>query len=151
MSQLQAGFLGFSYWRSDSAARTLAADQVPLWAVLNGVDLAYFLKTTLVILPLAHRTSLLTVLRRFRSGDGIVVFGPNLRPIFSTWPDEITHVVMQAAVVSDIALPPYDDEADWFCDDSLEVTLSRYAAAECCISDNRSGPFLVYDNCQRTL
>jgi len=123
MIQLQDGERSFSYWRSDSAARTLAADPVPLQAALDNADLAYFSGITLPILPPADRARLLIALRRFRSGGGIVVFDPNLRPKLWASPDEMTKTVMQAAAVSDIALPSYDDEAHWFGDDSPEATL----------------------------
>ena len=123
MIQLQDGERSFSYWRSDSAARSLAADPVPLQAALDNADLAYFSGITLAILPPADRARLLIALRRFRSGGGIVVFDPNLRPKLWASPDEMTKTVMQAAAVSDIALPSYDDEAHWFGDDSPEATL----------------------------
>ena len=151
--QLQAGERSFSYWRNDSAARTLAADPVRLQVALDGADLVYFSGITLAILPPVDRTSLLTVLRRFRSGGGIVVFDPNLRPKLWTSPDEMAHAVMQAAAVSDIALPSYDDEANWFGDDSLEATLHRYASARvgCCIVKNGSGRILACDNGYRMI
>ena len=151
MIQLQAGERSFSYWRSDSAARTLAADPVPLQAALDGADLAYFSGITLAILPPWDRSRFLTVLRRFRSGGGIVVFDPNLRPKLWASPDEMTQTVMQAAAVSDIALPSYDDEAHWFGDDSPEATLQRYAAAQvgCCIVKNGSARILAGEDDRR--
>jgi 2-dehydro-3-deoxygluconokinase len=78
---------------------------LPLQAALDNVDLAYFTGITLAILPPADRTRLLTALRRFRSGGGIVVFDPNLRPKLWASADEMIQTVMQAAAVSDIALP----------------------------------------------
>ena len=147
MIQLQAGERSFSYWRSDSAARTLAADPVPLRAALDNADLAYLSGITLAILPPAGRSRLLAALRRFRSSGGIVVFDPNLRPKLWTSPDEMTHAVMQAAAVSNIALPAYDDEVRWFGDDSPEATLQRYLGAQvgCCIVKNGAGLITAYD------
>ena len=146
--QLQAGERSFSYWRSDSAARTLAADSQPLQAALDRADFAYFSGITLAILPPSDRTSFLTVLRQFRSGGGIVVFDPNLRPKLWTSPVEMTHAVMQAAAVSDIVLPSYDDETHWFGDHSPEVTVQRYLAAQvgCCIVKNGSGHITAVDS-----
>jgi 2-dehydro-3-deoxygluconokinase len=151
MIQLLSGERSFSYWRSDSAARSLAADSVPLQAALDNADLTYFSGITLAILPPADRTRLLNALRRFRSGGGIVVFDPNLRPKLWTSPDEMTQTVMQAAAVSDIALPSYDDEAHWFGDDSPEETLQRYATAQvgCCIVKNGSGRILAGEDDRR--
>ena len=105
MIQLQDGERSFCYWRSDSAARTLAADPVPLQAALGSADLAYFSGITLAILPPADRSRFLTVLRQFRSGGGIIVFDPNLRPKLWASLGEMTQAVMQAAAASDIALP----------------------------------------------
>ena len=153
MIQLQDGERSFCYWRSDSAARTLAADPVPLQAALDGADLAYFSGITLAILPPADRSRFLTVLRQFRSGGGIVVFDPNLRPKLWASPDEMTQAVMQAAAVSDIALPSYYDEAHWFGDGSPEATLQRYVAAQvgCCIVKNGSDRILAGDGGQRMI
>ena len=151
MIQLQAGERSFFYWRSDSAARTLAADPGPLRAVLDEADLAYFSGITLAILPRADRSHFLSVLRRFRSGGGIVVFDPNLRRKLWDSADEMTHAVMQAAAVSDIVMPSFDDEAHWFGDDSPAATLKRYTEAQvgCCIVKNGSGCITAYDNGQR--
>ena len=151
MIQLQDGERSFSYWRSDSAARSLATDPMPLQAALDNADLAYFSGITLPILPPADRARLLIALRRFRSGGGIVVFDPNLRPKLWASPDEMTQTVMQAAAVSDIALPSYDDEAHWFGDHSPEATLQRYATTQvgCCIVKNGSGRILAGEDDRR--
>ena len=151
MIQLGGGERSFCYWRSDSAARTLAADPVPLQAALDGAGIAYFSGITLAILPPADRSRLLKVLRQFRNGGGIVVFDPNLRPKLWASPDEMTQTVMQAAAVSDIALPSYDDEAHWFGDDSPEATVQRYATAQvgCCIVKNGSGRILAVEDDRR--
>jgi 2-dehydro-3-deoxygluconokinase len=153
MIQLREGERSFSYWRSESAARTLAADPVPLQAALDGADLAYFSGITLAILPPADRFRFLRVLRQFRNGGGIVAFDPNLRLKLWASQDEMIHAVMQAAAVSDIALPSYDDEAHWFGDVSPEATLQRYAAAQvgCCIVKNGSGQILAGDGGQRII
>jgi 2-dehydro-3-deoxygluconokinase len=147
MIQLHAGERRFFYWRGNSAARTLAADILALRTALEGADLAYFSGITLAILPPADRSRLLTELLQFRSVGGIVVFDPNLRPELWASPDEMTLAVMQAAAVSDIAMPSYDDEAHWFGDDSPKATLQRYAAAQvaCCIVKNGSGRITAFD------
>ena len=151
MIQLQDGERSFSYWRSDSAARTLAADPVPLQAALDGAGLAYFSGVTLAILPPADRTRFLTVLRRFRDSGGLVVFDPNLRLKLWPSPQEMTEAVMQAAAVSDIELPSYDDEAQWFGDGNPAATLERYLRAQvgCCVVKNGADRLLFAEGGQR--
>ena len=151
MIQLQNGERSFSYWRSDSAARSLAARPAPLQAALDGADLAYFSGITLAILPSEDRTRFLTVLRWFRDSGGRVVFDPNLRPKLWASPQEMTEAVMQAAAISDIALPSYDDEAQWFGDENPAATLERYLRAQggCCVVKNGADRLLVAEGGQR--
>ena len=151
MIQLRDGERSFCYWRGDSAARTLAADPRSLQAALDGADLAYFSGISLAILPPTDRNRLLTVLSGFRNAGGVVAFDPNLRLKLWKSPVEMTQAVMQAAAVSDIVLPSYDDEAQWFGDESLEATADRYAAAKvgCRIIKNGSGRILACDTGQR--
>ena len=150
MTHLEDGERSFSYWRSDSAARSLAADPVPLQEALDNADLAYFSGITLAILPPADRARLLTTLRRFRSGGGIVIFDPNVRPKLWKSPDEMTQSLIQAATVSNIALPSFDDDAHWFGDDNPEDTIRRYAAAgvNCCVVKNGAGRIYAFDTGQ---
>ena len=151
MIQLQNGERSFSYWRSDSAARSLAARPAPLQAALDGADLAYFSGITLAILPSEDRTRFLTVLRWFRDSGGRVVFDPNLRPKLWASPQEMTEAVMQAAAISDIALPSYDDEAQWFGDENPAATLERYLVVQggCCVVKNGVDRLLVGEGGQR--
>lgn len=150
MIQLLRGERSFSYWRSDSAARTLAADLLPLQAALKGADFAYFSGITMAILPQEDRNGFLTVLRRFRDSGGCVVFDPNLRPKLWASPQEMTESVMQAAAVSDIVLPSYDDEAQWFGDENPAATLDRYLRVQggCCVVKNGADRLLVAEGGQ---
>ena len=153
MIELEGGERDFFYWRNDSAACTLAADPVLLQAALDGADLAYFSGITLAILPPSDRANLMKVLHQFRCGGGIVVFDPNLRPKLWISPSDMTYAVMQAASISDIVLPSYGDEADWFGDDSPETTLRRYVSAQvgCCIVKNGSGSIFAYAGGQQII
>ena len=147
MIHLQSGQRSFSYWRGESAARTLAADSFPLQETLHGADFAYFSGITLAILPPTDRSRFLTVLQKFRRYGGTVAFDPNLRPALWDSPDDMTQAVMQAATVSDIVLPSYEDEAEWFGDENLQATVSRYAMKQvgCCIVKNGCGDILAFD------
>jgi len=127
MISLENGERSFSYWRSASAARTLADD-------LNALpckpgDMAFFSGITMAVLPDAGCTRLLSVLAEAREAGVTVVFDPNLRP--RLWPDTETMCaqVMAAASVSDIALPSFEDEQGYFGDADIVATANRYSDA----------------------
>jgi len=126
MIQLSEGERSFSYWRGQSAARTLAGDAKTLQAALDDADIAYFSGITLAILPEQDRSTLLNVLRGFRAGGGMVVFDPNLRP--RLWADTTSMpcAITEAATVCDIVLPSFEDEAEWFKDITPADTAKRY-------------------------
>lgn len=126
---LNEGERSFSYWRGHSAARTLANDPDHLASEMADADLIYFSGITLAILPADRRVALLDSLRNARSAGKAVAFDPNLRP--KLWEDAETmkRVTMQGAAVSDITLPSYEDETDWFNDASPRATVERYLKA----------------------
>ncbi|QCO56972.1 sugar kinase (plasmid) [Pseudorhodobacter turbinis] len=129
MISLDNGERSFSYWRSQSAARQLAADPQALERAMDQTDVIYFSGITLAILDPASRETLLAALRHARAAGKTVAFDPNLRPRLWADPAEMTRVVMQGAAVSDIALPSFEDEASWFGDNDPEATAARYADA----------------------
>lgn len=142
--ELTGGERSFAYWRGESAARTLAADGMALAAALDGARLAYLSGITLAILPDGDRARLLDALATFRAAGGTVAFDPNLRP--RLWPsgEAMCAAVMQAAGVADIALPSFDDEAQWFGDADPAATAARYAGAGVAtvVVKNGAGPIL---------
>lgn len=144
--QLEDGERSFSYWRGQSAARTLAQDAEALNEALHGADMAYFSGITVAILPAEDRLRLLDALARFRAAGGMVVFDPNLRPRLWDSPDRMTQAIMAAAAVSDIALPSFEDEHVWFNDADPEATARRYAGqgAQTVIVKNGPGDILSF-------
>lgn len=145
MIQLQDGERSFSYWRGQSAARTLASDETALTLALEGADMVYFSGITMAILPPEDRARLLAVLAAFRARGGMVVFDPNLRPKLWTSPAEMTEAITQAAGISSTVLPSHEDEAAWFGDADLAATAARYAASgvQCVVVKNGGGQMLV--------
>lgn len=123
-----AGERSFSYWRSDSAARGLAASLAPVRAALHGADLVYLSGITLAILPPADRARLLAALGPRGARPFRLAFDPNIRP--RLWPDLATaaDAVTRLAVRADILLPTHDDEAMAFGDADASATLARYRA-----------------------
>ncbi len=127
MIQLQDGERSFSYWRGQSAARTLARSSIALTKALAGTDIVYFSGITMAILPPQDRLRLLAAFGQFRAGGGEVVFDPNLRPRLWSDPNGMTDTITSAAQVSTTILPSYEDEATWFGDTTPADTARRYA------------------------
>lgn len=137
------GERSFAYWRGASAARLLAEDGAMLAARLQGVDLAYFSGITLAILDDAGRSRLFSALAAARAEGTKIAFDPNLRP--ALWPDAQTMcgAVMQAAMVADVILPSFDDEARWFGDADPAATLARYGQTTEVVVKNGAGTMLA--------
>ena len=144
MISLDQGERSFSYWRGQSAAKALADDVAALDAAMAASDLVYFSGITLAILTPEARERLLAAVAKARAAGKIVAFDPNLRPRLWSSDTEMTQTIMQAAAVSDIVLPSFEDEADWFSDASPKATADRYleAGAITVIVKNGSDPVL---------
>lgn len=125
---LDEGERSFSYWRGQSAARSLADDAATLDTAMMDADLIYFSGITLAILTADKCAQLLGALRKARAAGKTIAFDPNLRP--KLWPSEaqMKATIMEGAAVSDLALPSFEDEADWFGDANPEATADRYFA-----------------------
>ncbi len=125
---LRDGERSFSYWRDAAAARQLA-DAASLDKAMRDADLIYFSGITLAIVGRDGRRTLLDALRRGRAAGKTVAFDPNLRPRLWANSGEMCEAVMDAARVSDIALPSFEDEAVHFGDGDAGGTADRYASA----------------------
>ena len=128
MIELREGERSFTYWRDNSAARTLADDPARLAAGLAGADVIYVSGITLGILTEAARGHLLAALEGARGRGARVVFDPNLRPRLWRSGAEMCAATTEAARRADIVLPSHEDEAAWFGDASVAATALRYLA-----------------------
>ena len=139
MISLKDGERSFAYWRSVAAARSLADDLETLPDLVPG-DMAFFSGITMAILPDSGRERLLEVLETARKSGIQVAFDPNLRP--RLWPDTDTmcHWITRAAGVSDIALPSFEDEADYFGDTDPDATARRYTGSGVSLIVVKNGP-----------
>ncbi len=129
MISLNNGERSFSYWRGQSAARTLADDPARLAQAMANADVIYFSGITIAILSAEGRATLMSALRDARAQGKAIAFDPNLRPKLWASADDMRAAVMEAASVSDIALPSFEDEASWFDDASPQATAQRYLDA----------------------
>ena len=144
MIELADGERSFSYWRSQSAARLLAADPSALDARIKNRDMIYFSGITLAILEGQGRGNLMSALGKARATGTTIVFDPNLRPKLWDSLDVMCDEVMQAATVSDIVLPSHDDEATFFGDKDPRATVDRYLSqgAKTVVGKNGEGEIL---------
>ncbi len=147
------GERSFTYWRSESAARELAADPAFLTTAMEGQRLIYFSGITLAILSSAGRSSLLNCLRAVRAAGSTVAFDPNLRP--ALWDDLPTMrtTITEAASGADIILPSFDDEQHHFYDRDPHGTIARYrtVGADAVIVKNGAGPVAAWDRLEGML
>ncbi|MGV8988722.1 MAG: sugar kinase [Cypionkella sp.] len=134
------GERSFSYWRDRSAARQLAEDKGLLQQATQAADLVYFSGITLAILDATGRETLLDAMASARASGKTIAFDPNLRPRLWASTAEMTHTIMQAAAVSDMVLPSFDDEAAHFGDPNIDATLERYASAGATTVVVKNGP-----------
>jgi 2-dehydro-3-deoxygluconokinase len=128
MIHLDKGERSFSYWRSASAARSLADDAAALAAAMDEAEIIYFSGITLAILPTEGRATLLRLAAEQKAKGKIVAFDPNLRPRLWTSAEEMRTVVSDGAKAASIVMPGFDDEAVHFGDASVDVTVERYRA-----------------------
>lgn len=144
MIEITDGERSFTYWRDQSAAKTLADDRAALSNAFAAADTIYFSGITMAILPEAGRANLLEEMGKARAMGKTIVFDPNLRPRLWTSIDEMRDVTMKAASVSDILLPSFDDEAATFGDADLDACADRYlaAGAKTVLLKNGGGPML---------
>lgn len=128
MIHLDKGERSFSYWRSNAAARRLADDADWLEEAIGVADAIFFSGITLAILPPLGRRNLLRVLREARLRGCTIAFDPNIRA--RLWEDAETlhRSISQAASVSNLLLPSFDDEKLHFGDPDPQATIARYQA-----------------------
>lgn len=123
------GERSFTYYRSDSAARTLfSSGYTNAHATeIEAADLIYFSGITLSILSPEARERLLRVIDVARGRGAKIAFDSNYRA--QSWPraeaakENFTEVYSR----TDIALPSFDDERLLFGDESIAACANRVA------------------------
>ena len=145
MIHLESGERSFSYWRENSAARLLAADNARLAETIDTASAIYFSGITLAILPENDALALIDRLKSARSRGKTVAFDSNIRPALWHSPQQMKRLMQLAAGAASICLPSCDDEQKAFGDASDNSIFDRYAdaGAETVILKNGSGDVLV--------
>ncbi len=124
------GERSFTYWRENSAARSLFQPGIgPKLDALSGYDAVFLSAISLAILPPDMREQLLNWLAGYRERGGLVIFDSNYRP--RLWEDIETarDVISRAWELTDIGLPSVDDEIAIFGDADEAAVLARLFAA----------------------
>jgi 2-dehydro-3-deoxygluconokinase len=124
--RLTDGERSFAYWRSVSAARTLAADRPRLDAALAPGGVLFLSGITLAILPPGDREHLLDALAAARRDGAFVAFDTNLRPRLWEGMAEAAHWLARAGAVADLVLPSFDEAQMAFGDAAPEATAARF-------------------------
>lgn len=140
MIQLKDGERSFAYWRSQSAARQLAADAGHLRTSLSNANLIYFSGITLAILPEKDRQVFFEALATARKAGAKTAFDPNLRPRLWESEDVMRKSVTQAAGLCDFVMPSFEDELAHFGDATAEVSAERYLSAGARMVVVKNGP-----------
>ena len=148
-----SGERSFSYWRQSAPARTLIEDWPDIFTQLKAYDYMYLSGITLSLYSDYALEQLWQFLADYRLQGGKVVFDINYRP--ASWPDKTKalKVFNQMLLLTDTALPSFDDEKLLHGDHSREECLARYLAAgttEVVIKDGINGCF-VYSQGEQQL
>jgi 2-dehydro-3-deoxygluconokinase len=122
---LDKGERSFSYWRSTSAARSLADDPARLAGATEGADCVLFSGITLAILADEARDAFLLQMATLRRNGVLVVFDPNIRRRLWQNNEEIRHWIARAYAVANLALPSFADDAEIFGDTDVTATAQR--------------------------
>lgn len=141
----EGGDRHFTYWRGQSAARLMADIPDFLNGALAGADIAYFSGISLAILHPRGRGKLMQALHLARQGGARIAFDPNERPALWTSPRVMGSTITAAAILADVVLPTFPDEAALFGDASPEAVADRYLSwgAEEVVVKNGGEPALV--------
>ncbi|MCV6825353.1 MULTISPECIES: sugar kinase [Halocynthiibacter] len=143
MIHLDGGERSFSYWRSDSAARQMAGDVDYMTERFMEADVLFFSGISLAVVLPEHRAAFLEAIGKARAAGKTTIFDPNQR--LRLWKDqtEMSDAISDAAKVSEIILPSFDEEQQFYGDTSPEATIERYFAAGVNTVIVKNGPGLV--------
>ncbi|SPF78004.1 sugar kinase [Pseudoprimorskyibacter insulae] len=123
---LKDGERSFSYWRGQSAAKTMADNEAWLEATLTGRDVIHFSGITLAILAPDARQRFCAAVAKARANGAFVSFDTNLRPRLWESEQAMKDGLTLGASVADCVLPSFDEEEALFGDATPEATIERY-------------------------
>ncbi len=142
----------FSYWRSDSAARTLFGPECGMnLSILSQFDMVYVSGISLAILPSTQRQALIEALIYYQARGGTVAYDSNHRP--KLW--ESSEVARETNAVmwdfASLALPSVDDEIAIFGNVDASDVIARLCKRGPRIGALKRGNLGPYDLEQNTM
>ncbi|WP_440903428.1 sugar kinase [Catenovulum sp. SX2] len=144
-----AGERSFSYWRNQSAARSLFKQDINFVELFSQYSAVYLSGISVAILDTADREKLLTYLAEYRKQGGIVVFDPNYRPALWESLAEAQEYYEKFYQLTDIALPGLDDHKDIFGHENqqqVQVYLTSLGVQEQVIKCGLAGMYVYQTN-----
>ena len=138
----------FSYWRSESAARSMLGPAGLDLEALHGFDVVLMSGISLAILPPEARARLIDQCARLKAMGRTVAFDSNYRPRLWDGEDSARAAFDAMWEASTIALPSRDDEAKLHPGEDVAGLFARLAGKgvrEVALKDGPSGPHLWED------
>ena len=123
----EEGERSFLYWRKNSPASRLFDNQglaEVIFQSLSSYPYLYLSGISLAILKPAPRERLMNLLNEYHLQGGKIIFDGNYRRQLWLDPDLARQAYKQLYRITSIALPTYEDEAELFGHDSVEVVLN---------------------------
>ncbi len=122
------GERSFTYWRNESAAKTLfQQNNTTDFSALEDFDVIYLSAITVAILPATIRKALLDKLSFLRQDKNtLIAFDSNYRPALWESQSIARSTISSFWEITDIALPSIDDEQALFQDSDEQELLSRF-------------------------
>lgn len=142
------GERSFTYWRSESAARSMFSDGALYTDQLGSFDVLFLTGITLAILPPDHRMKLIGQCSWLKSMGKTVAFDTNYRPRLWDSEDAARAAFTLMWDATTVALPSRDDEERLHPGESvadLFDRLARKGVREAALKDGAAGPHLWVD------
>ncbi len=139
------GERSFTYWRSESAARSMLAEGALDADALGGFDVVFLTGITLAILPPEQRMRLIGQCSWLRAMGRTVAFDTNYRPRLWESEDAARAGFSMMWDATTVALPSRDDEERLHPGESVAELFDRLArkgVREAALKDGAAGPHL---------
>lgn len=148
----EAGEKQFTYWRSESAARTLASFLEEASLALFGQEALVFVSgISLAVIDPATRDTFWSVLRELKASGAKIAFDPNYRARLWESPEQAKAQFEQAFGLCDIALPGVEDLEDVYGTTSVEDVLALCRAHNIGETVIKNGPGSIVTLCDDEL